>query len=177
MTDWIALFEEMHPGFFEKEVIRGLPPGRVFEEMALALPEADPPWSEGGDGIHFGFYDGSLEALRDIVRRVDEGWVPLYNDKSEVYCAFCGETPVSFCMIEDMGVHGGLRIGGPGCVGTVPEARRRGIGLKMIGNATRILRERGYDVSYIHFTGVAGWYAKLGYRTVLRWTREGLLVD
>ena len=37
------------------------------------------------------------------------------------------------------------------------------------------LKEEGYDLSYIHYTGVAPWYAKLGYRTILKWDRHGIL--
>lgn len=175
MTDYAALFGEMHPRFFEKKEIRRLPPERVFEEMVLDLRAAEPPVTGDGDGVRFGFYAGDLDALRREVGRVDEGWPELYRPEREIYCAWAGERVASFCLVEDMGVHGGLRVGGPGCVGTVPEFRRRGIGLAMVGNVTRILKDRGFDLSYIHFTGVAGWYAKLGYRTVLRWNARSML--
>ena len=85
----------------------------------------------------------------------------------------------SFCMIENMGEHmldgRTVKIGGPGCVGTVPEYRKRGIGLMMVKNVTQILKEEGYDFSYIHYTGVASWYQKLGYRTVLKWNKNGMI--
>ncbi len=175
--DYRDLFFHMHPGFFEKENIRALPAGKVYEEMTLELSG----FSESAmdisvpEGIVFKLYDGSLEKLRQDVARVDEGWVELYGPKDRVYCAMDGDKIASFCMLEDMTRYGGLKIGGPGCVGTVPEYRKRGIGLKMIQNATGILKNEGFDLSYIHFTGVAPWYAKLGYRTVLRWNREGIL--
>lgn len=175
MLDYEALFHEMYPGFFESQDIRGLPSGPVFEEMVLDLRAGAPERDAGGD-VRFGFYAGGLDALRRAVRRVDETWPGLYTPESEIYCAFAGDAVASFCLIEDMGAHMGLRIGGPGCVGTVPEFRRRGIGLRMVANATRILADRGFDLSYIHYTGVAGWYAKLGYRTVLRWNRDGIVV-
>ena len=91
------------------------------------------------------------------------------------YCAFVDGRVAAFCLVEDMCTFQGLRVGGPGCVGTLPEFRRQGIGLKMVQNATALLRDRGFDLSYIHYTGVASWYAKLGYRTVLRWGREGFV--
>ena len=85
----------------------------------------------------------------------------------------------SFCIIEDMGTHTldgrAVRIGGPGCVGTVPEYRNRGVGLTMVRNVTRILKEEGFDFSYIHYTGVAPWYRKLGYMTILKWNKNGIL--
>ena len=68
-----------------------------------------------------------------------------------------------------------LKIGGPGCVGTLPEYRKKGIGLTMVKKVTEILKEEGYDYSYIHFTGVAPWYEKLGYETILKWNKHGLL--
>ena len=66
-----------------------------------------------------------------------------------------------------------LKIGGPGCVGTVPEFRDRGLGLTMVKNATQILKEEGFDYSYIHYTHVAKWYATLGYKTIMRWNKSG----
>ena len=66
-----------------------------------------------------------------------------------------------------------VRVGGPGCVGTLPAYRRRGIGLKMVEKATQILKERGFDYSYIHYTGVGPWYAKLGYELILQWDKHG----
>ena len=74
-----------------------------------------------------------------------------------------------------MGSFRGLKIGGPGCVGTVPEYRRQGIGLRLVQLATGILKDQGYDLSYIHYTAVAPWYAKLGYQTVLKWNGRGFL--
>ena len=67
------------------------------------------------------------------------------------------------------------RIGLLSSMYTDPAYRRRGIGLEMVRRATGILKEKGYDISYIHYTGVAHWYAKLGYQTVLRWNGNGFL--
>lgn len=61
-----------------------------------------------------------------------------------------------------------------GCVGTLPEYRDRGIGLTMVKHVTGILREEGYDYSYIHYTYLAPWYEKLGYKTVIKWGRNGI---
>ena len=68
-----------------------------------------------------------------------------------------------------------LKVGGPGCVGTVPEFRRKGIGLTMVAKVTEIFADEGFDVSYIHYTGVADWYAKLGYRTFAKWGKSGFI--
>ena len=51
----------------------------------------------------------------------------------------------------------------PGCVGTVPKFRNRGIAIEMIARVTEYLKEIGIDISFIYFTGVADWYKKLGY--------------
>ena len=102
-------------------------------------------------------------------------WAHLYPAGVRAYCAIAGDAVASFCIVDQMGQWQGVKLGGPGCVGTVPAFRKRGIGLKMVENVTRILRDEGCDLSYIHFTGVAPWYAKLGYRTVLKWTGNGFL--
>ena len=179
--DYEALFHEMHPGFFEKEFIRSIDREWTYEEMILRLEEFDPEvYRKTFDSsVSFGFFQGGLKELHEEVGKVIPSWVPLYDGKSRVYCGFVDGKIASFCMIEDMGKHmldGRLmKIGGPGCVGTVPEFRNKGVGLVMVRDATQILKEEGYDISYIHYTGVAPWYRKLGYRTALTWNRDGIL--
>ena len=138
---WSKLFAALYPGYFDRPGIRALPAGGEWDEMALDLktfrPDAVP--IDVPDGITFGLYDGDTAALRRDVLRVDEGWPELFNDGSRVYCAFDGGKVASFCLLEHMGDYEGLRVGGPGCVGTLPEYRRRGIGLKMVQDATAIL--------------------------------------
>lgn len=156
-------------------------PEAKYEEMILALDtdcysQFDIPEPQG---VEYGYYTGKAEELLEAVASVNSGWPQFFGKNDRVYCAFVDGKIASFCLIEDMGTHtyGGRqrKIGGPGCVGTVPEFRRRGIGLCMVRNATRILREAGYDISYIHYTGVAHWYARLGYQTVLVWNRDGIV--
>ena len=118
---------------------------------------------------------GDLEALHAAVREVDETWVEYFNENSRAYCAFDGEKVVSFCLVDGFGEYNGLKVGGPGCVGTIPSWRKQGIGLKMVQNATEILRQEGYDISHIHYTGVGPWYAHLGYEVVLRWNGKGFV--
>ena len=179
--DYEALFMEMHPGFFERDYIRSIEEDWTYEEMILRLDEFDPDvYQKTFDSdVSFGFFQGSLKELHAAVEQVIPDWLNYYNEKSRVYCGFINGKIASFCMIEDMGEHllagRRIRIGGPGCVGTVPEFRNRGVGLVMVRDVTQILKEEGYDISYIHYTGVAPWYQKLGYRTVLKWNKHGIL--
>ena len=102
-----------------------------------------------------------------------------FFDGGRVYCGYCGGKIASFCLVDDMGEHDvngrTFKVGGPGCVGTVPEFRRKGIGLVMVARVTEILADEGFDVSYIHYTGVADWYAKLGYMTFAKWGKNGFI--
>lgn len=174
--EWQILFDEMHPNFFARPNIRAIPKEYELSEMALSLPsfsELDVSVPVPADA-HFGLWKGDLETLRGYVRQVDEHWPELFTGEARVLCGFSGDQLASFCMLEDFGEHGEMRIAGPGCVGTLPAFRRRGIGLRMIQLATRMLRDEGYDLSWIHYTGVAPWYARLGYKTVLTWGCEGI---
>ena len=179
--DYETLFGEMHPGFFEREYIRSIDEGEIYEEMILPLKAFDPDvYRKTFDSdISFGIFQGSMDELHAAVNQVIPDWVKLYDGKHRTYCGFVNGKIASFCMIEDMGEHPlegrKLKIGGPGCVGTVPEYRNRGLGLVMVRDVTRILKEEGYDLSYIHYTGVAPWYAKLGYKTILKWNKHGIL--
>lgn len=126
-------------------------------EMLRSAPDAD--------GAEFGFYTGS--GLEQSVASVDPDWVQ-YFDGGEVFCGFSGGQIASFCIIEDdveCLFSDGSRIGSIGCVGTVPEFRRKGIGLKMVELAARELYRRGCGKIFIHYTGVYDWYAKIGFKT------------
>ena len=45
----------------------------------------------------------------------------------------------------------------------------------MVKDVTKILKDEGYDLSYIHYTYETGWYAKLGYKVVLSWNGKGII--
>jgi len=175
--DYRDMFTHLFPGFFERESIRGLPAQNVAEEMILELSDfsADALVINCPPHITFGLFEGDIDALHEAVREVDEDWVQYFSAGDRIYCAYDNGKVVSFCLIDDFGSYGERKVGGPGCVGTIPSCRRQGIGLKMVQNATAILKESGYDISYIHYTGVAGWYAHLGYETILKWNRNGFV--
>lgn len=179
--DLITLMDRMYPGFFQQENIRNLPEETVYDEMLLPLADFQPCiYDKSLDiSISFGYYDGDIDKLKEAVGKVKPHWVKYYDGTRRTYCGYADGEVVSFCLIEDKGVHNingqVLKIGGPGCVGTVPEYRHKGIGLTMVKNITQILKEEGYDYSYIHYTGVASWYEKLGYKTSVRWNKYGVL--
>lgn len=177
--DLLKLFDSLYPDFFESGSIKCLPDDAVYEEMVLWLGDKNFSCKDDlGGEITFGIYDGDIAALKEAVAKVDKDWVQ-YFDGARVYCGYCGGKIAGFCIVDDMGEHildgRSIKVGGPGCVGTVPEFRRRGIGLAMVARVTKLLADEGFDISYIHYTGVAGWYAKLGYKTFAKWGRNGFI--
>lgn len=175
--NYADMFHALHPDFFENEGIRSLPPEHVFAEQVLDLHA----WQEGAPvacpaHITFGLYQGDVTALHEVIRQVEEDWVQYFTPESRVFCAFDGESVVSFCEVEEFGRYEGLRIGGPGCVGTLPSHRQRGIGLRMVQLATALLKAEGFDLSWIHYTHLGHWYGRLGYETVVRWNSRGIVM-
>ena len=179
--DYIFLFNCLHPNFFENEDVRNMPEEYVFDEMILPLAEFDLHKYDKNlvDNISFGFFNGDVNELKKEIEKVDRQWGQFYNEKCRIYCGYIDGKVASFCMIEDMGTHNingcEIKIGGPGCVGTLSEYRDRGIGLTMVKHVTQILKEEGYDYSYIHYTYVSSWYEKLGYRTSVKWNKNGII--
>ena len=149
----------------------GLAPGKREDEMLLSLSGYTDPLP-ALDGVTFGFYEGDPEPLLNAVNEVEPNWAKYYDGREPAFCAIARDKVVSFCLLSNFGEKKILgeraKVGGTGCVGTVPAYRRRGIGLKMVSLGTLILKERGFDYSYIHDTGVPDWYAKLGYKTIFR---------
>ena len=179
--EYRALFESVYPGFFERGSIRALPKEYIFDEMILHLSDFDPHIYEKAmdDSVTFGYYEGDAETILGAVEKVEEGWLPIYKRENRVFCGYIDGKLASFCIIENMGEHTfagkTVRVGGPGCVGTLPEYRHKGVGLTMVKHVTQILKDEGYDISFIHYTGVAPWYEKLGYKTIVRWNTDGIL--
>ena len=175
--NYADVFLTINPGFFNREGIRSIPPEWTSTELVLDLRKELPsgPPFVCPEGITFGEYHGELAPLHQAVAQVDENWVQYFNEEDRFYCAFDGDKIIAFCCLSEMGEYKGLRVGGPGCVGTIPAYRKQGIGLEMVRLATEQLQKYGYALSWIHYTHLDSWYMKLGYEPVLRWNRDGFL--
>lgn len=143
------------------------------EEMTLPLRDYtyDMARFHGHTLAKYGWYDGPIETLHEAVSAVDPDWVQYFTDPKSVYVGTVDGKIASFCIVDtdsDNYLSEALgRVGMPGCVGTVPEYRNKGIALEMIALVTQYLKEQSMDVSFIFYTGVARWYEKLGYKTFL----------
>ena len=145
----------------------------MFVEMALDLHEYQEKLPSNNT-VSFGVYSGDLEKIRKLVEKVDPKWCKYFTDDTTIFCGFINKEPVSFCIIPDTAdsilFDDKIKIGGIACVGTVPDYRKRGIGLKMVDMATLGLKKLGYDIAYIHYTHLEKWYNKLGYETIARFS-------
>lgn len=173
-------------GFFEK--MGCTLDDRVAEMSIGELNLPDKPLS----GADFGIYTGDGQKLHEAVAKVDPDWVQYFGSGDEaeqrnaaapetdwaqfvgggdVFCATVDGEIASFCILgyNDTTIlnDGGKRMGSIGCVGTVPDFRRRGIGLEMVAEAAKLLLQRGCDDIFIHYTAVYDWYSRLGFKTRL----------
>lgn len=145
----------------------------IFSEMILDLAD----YKEKTlpiDGISFGFYHGDIRVIRQIVAAVDEAWVKYFHETTLVFCGYSKGNPISFCILDVDAdcilATSNKRIGAIGCVGTVPQYRNRGIGLRMVDLATIYLKNEGCDKSSVSYTHIDRWYHKLGYQTYARFS-------
>ena len=158
---------EEYQAEFEKQ-------GYTFEpnvEMDMCLKDYTMPQMPVPEGVTFDYYKGSLAELREAVAKVEENWVQFFNEGDCFYCGFLDGKIVSLCILgfdDDWVISdSSMRVGSVGCVGTVPEYRKKGIGLAMVAHATQILKEAGCDKSFIHYTALDKWYGRLGYETCM----------
>lgn len=175
--DYQKLFNIMHPDFFKQPRFQTISENIVYSELIMDLKSEMPqeilqplPCPEE---ITFGEYKGELSKIQEAVAKVDDDWGQYFTGKNRIFCAFDNDKIAAFCIFDDWGINDSLHIGGPGCVGTVPDYRKKGIGLEMVRQATNILRQEGFDISWIHYTHLADWYSKLGYKTILKWNCKG----
>ena len=157
--NYLKMFNNLHPDFFDDPGICGMPKDWVFSELIMDLHKDSP---------------------REIVPHCPENItfdVQYFGEWSRVFCAFDKDEVVAFCILSDFGMQDNLKIGGPGCVGTIPKYREKGIGLEMVRRATVLLKKERYDISWIHYTHIENWYKKLGYETVLKWNSDGIVME
>ena len=153
-------------GFFENN---GFSAVGGCDEMLLKLDTFcfDESKFRGHNYAEYGWYSGDTDTIAKAVAEVDESWVKYFDAGSHIYTAAVGDEIASFCLVNtDVSNYLSSafgRVGMPGCVGTVPKFRNRGIAIEMIARVTQYLKDSGMDISFIFFTGVADWYKKLGY--------------
>lgn len=75
--NYLKMFNNMHPGFFDDLGIKGMPKDWVFSELIMDLRNDSPlevvlPCPED---ITFGEYKGDISKLKKSVYEVDEDWV------------------------------------------------------------------------------------------------------
>ncbi|MBR4223851.1 MAG: GNAT family N-acetyltransferase [Oscillospiraceae bacterium] len=170
------MFLTLFPGFFDRPYVREIPTGEIYTELVLRLDSCDDSTATDiPEGITFGLYDGDIGKLCRAVEKVDPDWVKWFAEGGRIFCGFDGDDIASFCFLSEFGTVDGIRIGGPGCVGTVPEYRRRGIGSAMVRRAAPILRDDGCHISWIHYTHIPRWYMDMGYVPVVRWGKDGIV--
>lgn len=177
--DYKDLYLSLYPNFFNQDYVKKLPPEENFDELIFELKDFSEKNVEisVSENIKFDFWKKAFtdKTLQEAIESVDKEWVQFFNEKvkDRIFCAFDGNKIASFCIIDSFGQYKGLKVGGPGCVGTLPSYRKKGIGLKLVQKATQILKNEGYDLSFIHWTKVAPWYQKLGYKLILNWNSQG----
>jgi beta-N-acetylhexosaminidase len=110
-----------------------------------------PQWSE--------FYSIKIEAgdFQDIVYA--------RNCAKEVVGAILLSSPHS--KLKGQGFNWSLLLGDDmgtlDAVGVAESVRRQGVGLTMVAKGCQILQQRGVQHCHIGWTGIAGWYGKLGF--------------
>lgn len=145
----------------------------VFAEMSMDVADYTEKTSPI-ERVTYGFYAGDRQKLRELVATVDTDWCQYFGDDTPVFCGYIDGQVASFCIVDidaDCIISApGIKIGSIGCVGTVPEYRGRGIGLRMVDLATLLVKNENCHKGYISYTHIENWYAKLGYQTFARFS-------
>lgn len=113
------------------------------------------------------------EELLAAVKKVSEEWVQYFAPDSPIFTAQADGKIASFCIVDvnaDTIISTAENsVGVIGCVGTVPEERRKGIGLAMVAHAMQDAKNKGCNEIFIHYTYLDWWYGRLGFKTFLHY--------
>ncbi len=138
-----------------------------FEYAHLNIPKPQ--------NIEYRFAEESDKGeLLKAVELVVPDWVDMYREcDDEILLAICDGRIAGFEMLNEYGgvfTKNAEKHGCIGCVGTVPEFRKRGIGLDMTARSVQILKDRGCDKVQLLYLVLDKWYGKLGfYITSTQW--------
>lgn len=117
---------------------------KVCDLLALSFDEAAP-----------GFFRAQTE--RDSTFRLRHGRVAVVDGRVVGYVRIFSRT---------MLVHGRpVKVGGIGSVATRPDARHDGVATALLRDAIEQMRREGMQASFL-FTGIPGFYERLGWRVV-----------
>lgn len=110
------------------------------------------------------------EQLLSAVKQAEPDWTHYFEHTScPVLVAVENGEILGFCIVDPDGAPLFADTGEIGCVGVIPSARKRGIGLQMVAAATEELQRKGCKNGFLGFTYLEHWYAKLGYRACIRY--------
>lgn len=174
--------------FFEKRGYRG---DEITVNMAAELDDFDVsklPIYPAPEYIRFRYEaPGEHEKLLAAVNEVEPNWVQYFSEPEE-------DNPEKALIAEDMRngniagfvisepggasfEHSGLKTSAMGCVGVVPEYRRAGIGLRMVADGMRRMKEQGEQAVELKYIVLVDWYSRLGLKVCSRqWMAEKKLV-
>lgn len=167
-------WKNMQNKFFENE---GYHARNGCIEMCMSMSDFD---FEGLDippcpnNVTFGYIDEDRKAeLFEAVEKVSADWVQYFTFDSPIFAALADGKIASFCIVDinadTIITTDKNTVGIVGCVGTVPEHRRKGIGLAMVANAMQDLKSKGCNEIFIHYTYLDWWYGRLGFKTFLHY--------
>ncbi len=178
---YVKLFDELRPNFFAREDVQERPEWAISWEELLRLKGFDPYKyiDKLPENITFEMYHGDLKPIHEAVCEVSPDWVQYFNEDSHIFCAKDNGKIISFALLENAGEHevDGMKwkVGCPGCLGTIPEYRGRGIGGAMHLLLMKSFRDEFYDVCYLHNNARAKWYESFGCKKILQWNKNGII--
>lgn len=118
--------------------------------------------------------------LLAAVAEVDGDWVKYFEDSDEPVLLAVRDGKIvgfEFLSTEDVRfTFEGEKTGSVGCVGVIPEARRCGIGLRMVAEGLHRLKEQGCTSAELLYVELVEWYSQLGFKTMHRqWMGEKVI--
>ena len=163
-------FEAQGPGFLKKH---GYAASNGCVEMELDLKDfsAESADMSFPEDTEYRLYSGDRTALLEAVEKVDPDWVEYFRYAEDVFAAYYKGRLAGMCILgfDDLCLVSGdgFKTGNIGCVGVVPEFRRKGIGLAMVARAAELLKSRNCANAFIHYTHLENWYGRLGAKAVV----------